>query len=282
MSEVFISYSKADKAIAHALADDLKEAGYDVWWDFELYAGDDYHNAILEALDASRNAIVIWSDTAVRSAWVRDEAKRAAEDNKLITTHVPGFNLRNIPLGMGQRQCVEVTDREQIFKALDRQRAAQREAHAELATRIRTNEQGDAYSRVYYDEPASEGGLTAEQLIGKYAGSQFKRSSSDLGGALQYLRPFLPAAGVAGIPDDSTATTLVKPLVTLIESRNYTIPVVGRIVTLAQALLRGPATKPPAGKQPKEFEDHYDEREKVARYLTRIASSALISLRPYY
>lgn len=118
MSDVFISYSKADKSIAEELADDLRVQNLDVWWDFELYAGQDFQQTILEALDASKVAVVIWSPTAVKSSWVRDEAARAARANKLITTHAPGFDLQKIPLGMGLMQSVDVTDRSQIYKAL--------------------------------------------------------------------------------------------------------------------------------------------------------------------
>ena len=51
MPDVFISYSKTDRAIAEALADDLRDRGVEVWWDYQLYAGDDFHDAILAALD---------------------------------------------------------------------------------------------------------------------------------------------------------------------------------------------------------------------------------------
>src|SRR5262245_5701653 len=84
MSDVFISYSRADKDIARGLADDLTARGLQVWWDLEVYAGQNFQNAILCALDASKVAIVIWSATAVKSAWVRDEATRAAKGAKLI------------------------------------------------------------------------------------------------------------------------------------------------------------------------------------------------------
>ena len=52
--------------------------------------------------------------------WVRDEARRAAKKSKLITAHVPGFDLENIPLGFGERRCDNVEDRAQIVRALGR------------------------------------------------------------------------------------------------------------------------------------------------------------------
>ena len=120
MSHVFISYSKVDGDIAEALARDLSAFGIDVWWDHQLYAGDDFHDAILAALDRCKVAIVIWSTTAVRSRWVRDEADRAANKHKLITTHVPTFDLDLLPLGHGTLQSVDVTDRTRVYQALAR------------------------------------------------------------------------------------------------------------------------------------------------------------------
>jgi hypothetical protein len=120
MPDVFISYSRTDKQIALSLATDLKHGGLDVWWDLELYAGDNFHDVILAALDASRVTIVIWSKTAVRSAWVRDEATRALKRNKLIPTYAPGFQLDTLPLGFGQVQCELVSDRPKIYRALSK------------------------------------------------------------------------------------------------------------------------------------------------------------------
>jgi hypothetical protein len=118
MSDVFISHSRADKDIARGLADDLAGRGLQVWWDLELYAGRNFHDAILAALDASKVAIVVWSATAVKSPWVRDEATRAAKAAKLIATHIEGFDLDDIPLGMGQLQCVPVANRSEVYRAL--------------------------------------------------------------------------------------------------------------------------------------------------------------------
>jgi hypothetical protein len=118
--DVFISYSKVDRHIAEALADDLRDHGVRVWWDYQLYAGDDFHDAILDALDACTVAIVIWSASAVRSRWVKDEANRAADGGKLITTHVPGFDLAKIPLGHGTTQSVDVTMRTRVYEAIAR------------------------------------------------------------------------------------------------------------------------------------------------------------------
>jgi hypothetical protein len=70
MADVFISYSKLDRAVAESLAKDLRRRSVDVWWDFELYAGEDFHDTILAEITVSKAAIVIWSPTAAKSRWV--------------------------------------------------------------------------------------------------------------------------------------------------------------------------------------------------------------------
>jgi hypothetical protein len=122
MTDVFISYSKHDRPIAQALADDLVSLGITVWWDFELYAGDDFHDAILAAIDAATAVIVIWSSTARASKWVRSEATRANRQNKLIPTLAPGATLDDVPLPFDQLQCVPILEREQIYRSLQRLR----------------------------------------------------------------------------------------------------------------------------------------------------------------
>jgi len=115
---VFISYSRKDKPIAKALADDLAAAGVPVWWDREIYPGDDFHNAIVTALDEAQAVIVIWSEHSAASPWVRDEARRAARQKKLITVHVPGFDPANIPLGFGDNHSESIEERGRLLATL--------------------------------------------------------------------------------------------------------------------------------------------------------------------
>ena len=110
MPNVFISYARADRPVAKELAIDLGQRALNVWWDDSLRAGQDYHDAIMEALEASKAVIVIWSPNAYKSEWVRDEAARAKDAKKLVPTYIPPFSLKNIPGGFGQQQCVEVTN----------------------------------------------------------------------------------------------------------------------------------------------------------------------------
>ena len=110
MSDVFISYSKDDDAVAETLERRLHSLAFKIWWDRRLYAGEDFQGTILAALNAAKAVIVIWSDASVRSRWVLDEANRAMNVDKLIPTHVPQFDLANLPLGFGRQHTISVDD----------------------------------------------------------------------------------------------------------------------------------------------------------------------------
>lgn len=115
---VFISYARRDRAIAKALARHLEARGIDVWWDFRLFPGDKFRDRILAELKAAAAVIVIWSDAAVVSDFVLDEASRGKTMGKLVSTLAPGFPATDLPLGFGQSHAVAVTDRAGIIDAL--------------------------------------------------------------------------------------------------------------------------------------------------------------------
>ena len=71
---IFISYSRKDRDIAHQLAQDLKKAGFDAWWDISgLKGGDAWVRTIQAALKASKYCVVVLSPDAVESEWVEKE-----------------------------------------------------------------------------------------------------------------------------------------------------------------------------------------------------------------
>lgn len=120
MADVFISYSRADKAVAAELAEDLTNSGVEVWWDSDLYAGQHFPRAIQEHLTNCKACVVIWSDTAAVSEWVQDEAAYAKDAGKLVSTRIPEFDLGKLPPFGGFRRLhtVDVTDREAVLRAI--------------------------------------------------------------------------------------------------------------------------------------------------------------------
>ncbi len=90
MADVFISYSHVDKGAAKIIAEHLIEEGYDVWWDKDLIAGDDYTTMIEELLDSAKAVIVLWSGKSRASHWVRDEAAVGRDRNRLLPISIDG------------------------------------------------------------------------------------------------------------------------------------------------------------------------------------------------
>ncbi|MEM8616977.1 MAG: TIR domain-containing protein [Pseudomonadota bacterium] len=86
--DVFISYSRKDKAVAETLATALESAGCVVWWDSDLKPGDDFAEIINTALNKVSSVIVIWSPDSIMSHWVKSEAAFALEARKLISLTV--------------------------------------------------------------------------------------------------------------------------------------------------------------------------------------------------
>lgn len=84
MVDVFISYSRTNQAQVAQLADALAKAGYSVWWDAELPPHRSYGDVITEQIAEAKAAIVVWSESASASEWVRAEADLARNRKKLI------------------------------------------------------------------------------------------------------------------------------------------------------------------------------------------------------
>jgi tetratricopeptide (TPR) repeat protein len=119
-----------------------------VWWDFNLYAGDSFREAITNALDESKAVVVIWSKSSVLSPWVRDEATRAARQNKLVTVHVPDFDLADIPLGFGQLHCESVEQISRLLLALSRHQITVLNATNQFRSSARSENVRDSAPRV--------------------------------------------------------------------------------------------------------------------------------------
>ncbi len=74
MSRVFISYSRKDIAFVERLAKDIKNAGFDAWYDLSgLEAGKNWGKEIQDALQESQFLIVVLSPNSLQSRWVERE-----------------------------------------------------------------------------------------------------------------------------------------------------------------------------------------------------------------
>src|SRR5258708_2073822 len=84
MSEIFVSYARADATAVQAVATALRALGYDVWLDDDLPAHRAFSEVIEEQLRAAGAVVVVWSEDAVKSEWVQAEADIARMAHKLV------------------------------------------------------------------------------------------------------------------------------------------------------------------------------------------------------
>src|SRR5262249_5469375 len=118
MADIFISYSKADHALALKLSAFLEAEGWSVWWDKSLAAADLYRDEIMKQLAAARAVITIWSPNSVRSDWVRAEAGTAKKEGKLIPVKTPDVAYADIPLPFGEMHTENIASTDLIRAAV--------------------------------------------------------------------------------------------------------------------------------------------------------------------
>jgi adenylate cyclase len=102
MSDVFVSYARSTEEEASRVERALRDCGYGVWRDSELPAHRTYADVIEERLKAAKAVVVLWSQEAVKSHWVRAEADAAREAGTLIQASVDGAIP---PMPFNQIQC---------------------------------------------------------------------------------------------------------------------------------------------------------------------------------
>ena len=88
MGQVFLSYAREDRLFVEKLARILEEAGQDVWWDRRLESGGEFSAEIEAALNESDVVLVVWSESSVRSRWVRDEAAVGGDTDRLLPVSI--------------------------------------------------------------------------------------------------------------------------------------------------------------------------------------------------
>jgi tetratricopeptide (TPR) repeat protein len=105
MARVFLSYDRDDAAKARAVAGALEKAGHTVWWDFRIKGGAEYSKEIEQALADADAVVVLWSNQAIESGWVRDEAAAGRDRSRLVPVRL---DEASPPLGFRQYQCIDL------------------------------------------------------------------------------------------------------------------------------------------------------------------------------
>lgn len=103
MAEIFLSYAHDDIQKVEPLVAAIEAAGFTVWWDREISGGERF-SAVAEAhLDQASLVVVAWSQAAVRSMWVADEASVGRDKGVLVPISLDGAPP---PIGFRQIQVI--------------------------------------------------------------------------------------------------------------------------------------------------------------------------------
>ena len=93
MAQVFISYERGAEAMARGAGELLRAQGHQTWSDAEIPPHRDYGDVIQDRLNAADVVLVLWSDGAAHSHWVRAEADYALAHRKLVQASLDATSL---------------------------------------------------------------------------------------------------------------------------------------------------------------------------------------------
>jgi len=84
MADVFISYARKDRSRVAPLVAAIEARGWSVWWDPAIAPGQEFDEKIATELAAAAAVLVVWTESSVRSRWVRGEARDGADRGVLV------------------------------------------------------------------------------------------------------------------------------------------------------------------------------------------------------
>lgn len=86
MASVFISYSRSDSEAAGHVEEKLRESGFETLMDkgWEIAAGATWKSMMDEQCESATCVLVLWSEEANQSEWVRREAETGRARGRLL------------------------------------------------------------------------------------------------------------------------------------------------------------------------------------------------------
>nr|MBL8412020.1 TIR domain-containing protein [Dechloromonas sp.] len=106
MADIFLSYNEKDRERARRVATGLTEAGWSVWWDRRIPAGETWRSVLEDALENMRCMIVLWTANSIESEWVYEEASEGRRQDKLIPVMLDAVRP---PAGFREIQAADLT-----------------------------------------------------------------------------------------------------------------------------------------------------------------------------
>ena len=110
MTDVFFSYSSADRERVRPIHDALVADGFEVFWDQQVPTGMDWDSWIRQHLARSKCVMAFWSATSVSSDNVRHEATVAKQQGKLISVLLEPLAAEQFPMGLYAQQAANLSD----------------------------------------------------------------------------------------------------------------------------------------------------------------------------
>jgi hypothetical protein len=84
MADIFLSYAREDKDLASIIAGALEAAGFSVWIDRQVPTASKWKNLLESELGTARCVVMLWSDHAMNSRYVRHEGRAGFERAALV------------------------------------------------------------------------------------------------------------------------------------------------------------------------------------------------------
>jgi hypothetical protein len=109
MTDIFFSYSSADRERVRPIRDALVAQGFEVFWDQQVPAGMDWDTWIRQHLTKSKCVMAFWSATSVSSDNVRHEATVAKQQGKLTSVLLEPLTAEQFPLGLYAQQAANLS-----------------------------------------------------------------------------------------------------------------------------------------------------------------------------
>jgi hypothetical protein len=106
MTDIFLSYTERDRDTARRIAEALGSAGWTVWWDRRIPAGETWRTVLDHALEDMRCMVVLWSAKSIESEWVYEEASEGRRQRKLVPVMIE--NVRP-PAGFREIQAADLS-----------------------------------------------------------------------------------------------------------------------------------------------------------------------------
>ena len=120
LADVFLSYAHEAPEPTVKVEAELANRGFSVWYDRRLLPGDAFAAVIEDQIARARAVVVIWTPQAAASRWVRAEARRALDHDKLVAVCTAEVRPEALPLPFNDVKTSPIDDWDAMVAALSR------------------------------------------------------------------------------------------------------------------------------------------------------------------